>query len=166
MKTYTVLVPPGDGSRGHLDPMDVHLVKEGISWPALFIAPLWLSYQRMWLELIAYLVVVGAVITAGAVLGGALPDYAALAVQTLLALEANELRRAGFMRRGYRLAAITAGRTQEEAEIRYFTDQAAQAAMTPQAETHSAMPSSADAAAAPHNGEVIGLFPTPEGTAR
>ena len=30
-------------------------VKEGFSWPALFVPGLWLIYRRMWLELVLFL---------------------------------------------------------------------------------------------------------------
>ena len=35
-------------------------VKEGFSWTAFFFGALWLIYQRMWIELVVYVAVFGA----------------------------------------------------------------------------------------------------------
>jgi len=52
---YTVYEPPGE-ARDLQDQADkLAFIKEGFSWPALFVPGLWLLYQRMWIELIAFL---------------------------------------------------------------------------------------------------------------
>ena len=49
--------PSGEGDAEALVRADrVAFVKEGIAWLALFAPILWLIYHRMWLELLAFLV--------------------------------------------------------------------------------------------------------------
>lgn len=97
-------------------------VKEGFSWPALFVPALWLIYQRMWIELLVFVVLIvglqAAFAWAGIDLG--LVQWITLAVMLLFAIEANDLRRAALSRRGYRLAGIVTGRDREAAELSFF----------------------------------------------
>lgn len=162
MTLYTVLAPPARGGEAATDPMDYVFVKEGIAWPALFFAVLWLIYRRMWLVLIAY-VAVG--LAAGVIdrwVGGDLAGVAFLLAHLLFALEGNELRRWTLRRRGYRLAGVVEGRNIEEAEIRYFAGSEETGASPPAPSRPPApatppplgpVPPSAEA------GDVVGLFP-------
>lgn len=56
MTVYSVYEPSGDASV-EARAGRIAFVKEGFSWVALFVPLLWLLYQRMWLELVAYLAI-------------------------------------------------------------------------------------------------------------
>ena len=101
----------------------VAFVKEGIAWLALIVPILWLIYQRMWLELIAYLAILTALPAlfgpgpAGQEIGG----WVSLGLMVLFAFEANDLRGWALRRRGYKFAGTAFGRDQVEAETRFFS---------------------------------------------
>jgi hypothetical protein len=168
MTIYTVLVPGTDEAKS--DPMAPVFVKEGFAWPALFFAPLWLIFRRLWLALLGYVVVVAAIGAIGTVLGCAFTIAGIMLLHFLLALEGNELRRRSLGRWGYRLTAIVDGRGVEEAEIRYFAGFATSrddGQPTPPATGPAPPPAPpAPPPLGPINpsaeaGEVVGLFPAP-----
>jgi len=97
-------------------------VREGVAMWALFFPLIWLLYHRMWLMMLAYLVVVFAI---GALVSAAgLPEMIGglitMALSFLLALEGNDLRRWALARKGYTLADVTSGRDTAECEQRFF----------------------------------------------
>ncbi len=166
MAIYTVLAPvPKDGGSLPADPMALVFVKEGFAWPAFLFAGLWLIYRRLWLVLVGYFVVAFALSAVAGQIGGPLPFFAILALHFLFALEANELRRWTLARRGFRLIGLAEGRGQEEAEIRYFSENEAEVPVSPLPPVPPIPPvpplprlprvPSAEA------GEVVGLFPAP-----
>jgi hypothetical protein len=97
-------------------------VKEGFSWPAFFLPALWLIYQRMWIELVVFVIACVALQWAFGLSdqGQALLGWASLALVVLFALEANDLRTAALERRGYRLAGVASGRDRTDAERSFF----------------------------------------------
>ena len=101
---------------------DAILVKEGFSWPALFIPLIWLIYKRMWIVLVFYVAVTMALTVLSQV--ALLPDSAVLvgnlAVNLILGLEGNDLYRWTLARRRYREQAVVVGRNLIAAEQRYF----------------------------------------------
>ncbi len=98
------------------------LVKEGFCWPALFFGPLWLAWRGLWLAL-AFYVALMLVVVAFAMLTG-LPSGAVslvtMAINLLLALEGNGVRRWSLERRRYHERTIVAGGNLPEAEERFF----------------------------------------------
>src|SRR4029079_2479085 len=86
-------------------------VREGFSWPALFVPLLWLIYHRMWIELIVLgLIYIALQVAFGTdTQGQALALWASFAIGVLFAFEANDLRTAALERRGYRLAGVARG---------------------------------------------------------
>ena len=52
---YSVYEPPSEAQDLKDRADSLVFVKEGFSWPALFIPGLWLIYRRMWLELVLFL---------------------------------------------------------------------------------------------------------------
>jgi hypothetical protein len=142
-------------------------VKEGFSWPAFFIPALWLIYQRMWIELILFLVAFGALqwVFGLGEQAQALFGWASLALVVLFAFEASDLRIAALERRGYRLAGVVSGRDRADAELSFFRawlPQQAKAAKAP--ERGQVRPRHSQASASGARGEteeVIGLFPRP-----
>lgn len=112
MATYTVQARPG----GPPDEPDLALVKEGFSWPALILGPIWFAWNRVWRWLIVYLAVLAATSVALALLGGAeeIDMIAGVALAVFFAAQANDARRAALARRGYRFAGLArAGRLAE-----------------------------------------------------
>jgi hypothetical protein len=101
----------------------VAFVKEGIAWFALIVPVLWLIYQRMWLELIAFLAIfvsLPAIFGSGPA-GQEIGGWVSLGLMVLFAFEANDLRGWALRRRGYRFAGTAIGRDQVEAETRFFS---------------------------------------------
>ena len=114
MATYTVQVRPG----GPPDEPDLVLVKEGFSWPALILGPIWFVWFGVWRWLIAYLAALAAVSVVLALVGGAekIDMIVGLALAVFFAAQANDARRAALARRGYRYAGLARGSRLAEAE--------------------------------------------------
>jgi hypothetical protein len=123
MAVYSVYEPPKEAPDLFERADRLAFVKEGFSWPALFVPLLWLIYQRMWLEFIVLLVVYVALQAAFGTdpQGQTLAAWASLAIGVLFAFEANDLRTASLERRGYRLAGVASGRDRLEAERSFFS---------------------------------------------
>ena len=101
----------------------VAFVKEGIAWFALIVPVLWLIYQRMWLDLIAFLAIffsLPAIFGSGPA-GQEIGGWVSLGLMVLFAFEANDLRGWALRRRGYKFAGTAFGRDQVEAETRFFS---------------------------------------------
>ncbi|MCB1443678.1 MAG: DUF2628 domain-containing protein [Methyloceanibacter sp.] len=122
MTVYSVYEPSGDASV-EARAGRIAFVKEGFSWVALFVPLLWLLYQRMWLELVAYL----AIFLSLPLIFGTDPTMkeiagiVSLGLTLIFAFEANNLRGWAMRRRGFRFAGIASGRDRVEAETRFFT---------------------------------------------
>jgi hypothetical protein len=165
MSVYTVHEPP---LRAGADAPDVErfaFVRDGFSWWAFLFAPLWMLRHRMWLVLIGYVVVAGA-IEIPVRLSGA-PAIAASLIGILLGLlvgfEASTLRRFTLNRRGWKNLGVVSGDDLEDAERRFF-DAWLQRRNSRSNGPHAPMPG--PAAVAPHRrgplgSDVIGLFPEP-----
>jgi hypothetical protein len=140
-------------------------VKEGFSWPALFVPVLWLIYQRMWIELILFttLLVLVRWVFGNDDSGPMLLNLVGFGIVVLFAFEANDLLGAALERRGYRYAGVALGPDRQSAELSFFRswiaaqqrgERAPKAATVPRAAvTPSRMAGEGD--------EVIGLFPKP-----
>lgn len=118
MRLYTVHQGPSPAGRGD----DVVFIRDGFSWLALIVSPLWALYRALWL------VVAGIAVLALAINGLAQWMAASssamvaviLAAVLLFAFEANDLWRWTLRRRGFRDVAIVAGRSLADAELRFF----------------------------------------------
>lgn len=165
MTVYTVYEPPGgDDADTQARADKIAFVKEGFNWVALIVPALWLIFQRMWLELIVFLVIIG-VIPLFFGTGQAereLAGWLTLAVTVVFAFEANDLRGWALQRRGYRFSGVASGRDRIEAERSFFT------AWLPQQDRRVRVPEQqGEAKPAParlparraDNDEVIGSFP-------
>ncbi|MHA1568324.1 MAG: DUF2628 domain-containing protein [Alphaproteobacteria bacterium] len=123
MRIYTVHVPTGAAADGFDDRESAAiLIKEGFSWPAFFLAPLWALWHRLWLFLVVILVAGWALDAAARALAMSPAAESALGLGFLvwLGAEANDWRRRGLARRGYRMAGLAAGRDLVSAERRLF----------------------------------------------
>jgi hypothetical protein len=161
MKVFTVHEPAGLKGRSAAAARRVVFVKEGFSWPAFLVAPLWLVYQRMWWVLLGLLAV--GVALAGLErwlrLDSSLTTFVEIALLLLFALEANNLRRWNLRRRGYRLRAVVTGRDREECERRFFATWLAEMPAEPERAVSRTVPP----AVAHRSTSVIGMFPEPGG---
>jgi hypothetical protein len=165
MSVYTVHEPP---LRAGADAPDVErfaFVRDGFSWWAFLFAPLWMLRHRMWLVLIGYVVVAGA-IEIPVRLSGA-PAIAASLIGILLGLlvgfEASTLRRFTLNRRGWKNLGVVSGDDLEDAERRFF-DAWLQRTNSRSNRPHAPMPGPAVVAPnrrGPLGSDVIGLFPEP-----
>jgi hypothetical protein len=142
-------------------------VKEGFSWPAFFLPALWLIYQRMWIELVVFVIACVALQWAFGLSdqGQALLGWASLALVVLFAFEANDLRTAALERRGYRLAGVASGRDRTDAERWFFRAWLPQQAKAARGVERGQERARDGEAAKPvtrgEAEEVIGLFPRP-----
>jgi Protein of unknown function (DUF2628) len=141
-------------------------VKEGFSWPALFVPGVWLLFQRMWLELVLFL---GLFLVLGWVFGPSEPGkmmfgWLSLALVVLFAFEANDLRRTALERRGYKLTGTAIGQNRDDAELAFFRSWLPQQERGRQRDVPPDRPGNAAIPAPRTSGEaegVIGLFPRP-----
>lgn len=126
MKIYSVQTLPWSSASDS----SVVFIADRFSWPALIFGPFWTLWHGMWRTTIG-LVVIGAAIGGASALVGLAPDAVSVfqvLVQIGLGLWGNDLRRAALARRGYVERAVVAGRDAVEAEHRYFTTVAPDAA--------------------------------------
>ena len=118
MRIYSVYV-----RRHGLDPeRDIAMVKEGFSWPALLIPPLWLLYQRLWLALFI-VTVTGLLLDVGLDLAGADPVTVFIAgagFSLFIGFSANDWRRMKLAAHGHRMTGIVAADDHDGALRRYF----------------------------------------------
>ena len=166
MSVYTVHGPP----KPTLDPLSFAerfvFVRDGFSWWAFLLAPLWMLVHRMWIVLACY-VVLSAVIEAALVsFGGSRTaiSIVGLMISLLIGFEASTLRRFALARRGWKNIGIISGEDLEDAERRFF-DVWLNDTPSPSG-TPSAAPASGGSAHLPRvmqTPNVIGLFPEPGG---
>jgi hypothetical protein len=164
MSVYTVHEPPSRaGAAANVERFA--FVRDGFSWWAFLFAPLWMLRHRMWLVLVGYVVVAGA-IEVPVRLSGA-PGFAAsvigLLLSLLVGLEAGTLRRFTLNRRGWKNLAVVSGDDLEDAERRFF-DAWLQRKSSPSNGPYAPTPGPASAAPGwrgPLGSDVIGLFPEP-----
>jgi Protein of unknown function (DUF2628) len=165
MSVYTVHEPPSRAGAAVTDVERFAFVRDGFSWWAFLFAPLWMLRHRMWLVLIGYVVIVGA-IEIPVKLSGA-PSLAANLIGILLGLlvgfEASTLRRFTLNRRGWKSLGVVSGDDLEDAERRFF-DAWLQRKNSLSGAPHAPMRGPASAASnrrGPLGSDVIGVFPEP-----
>ena len=163
MPLYTVLAPPVRNGDAAPDPVDYVFVKEGFSWPALFIAEVWFLYRRMWLVFLLYVVVASAALAVERQIGGPLSGLFLTLAHFLFALEGNGLRRWALSRRGFRLIGVVEGRHLAEAEIRFFSEWPAPTVERRRMPVPDAPVRPAPVSQSAEEGGVVGLFPAPGG---
>ena len=162
MAVYTVHQPPAR----YADPLPaaerIVFVRDGFSFWAFLIAPLWMLWHRMWLVLLGYVVVLAAVDTALSAIGASRTAMSVigLLISLLVGLEASTFRRLSLRRRGFRNIGIVSGADREDAERRFFgswLDDAGPArGRVPPASLSASPPAHVSRTA-----DVTGLFPQP-----
>lgn len=122
LHVYTVHEEPSPAA-DRLDRAErLAFLRDGFSWPAALLTPVWLTVRRMWLVLALYFVVIGGLAFALDALGfksGEL-GLAIAAIHLVVGYEAYQLERWYYERRGFRLAGTVAGRNKIECERRFF----------------------------------------------
>ena len=169
MSVYTVYQPPLQ-TTGNLPVTDRFVfVRDGFSWWAFLLTPLWMLRHRLWLVLTVYVLVLVVVDAALHVLGAS--TFAIVVVGALISLfvglEAGTLRRVTLSGRDWRNVGVVSGHDSEEAERRFFDAwvrrTAARRSASPEAPAPSSpSPGPTDSFFAERSG-VIGLFPEPGG---
>jgi hypothetical protein len=159
MSIYTVHEPPLRAGAAAPEPDRYVFVRDGFSFWAFLLGPLWMLRHRMWLVFVLY-VVISLVIEGFAALVGA-SDFVIAALGFLISLwvglEAATLRRVTLRRRGWRDVGVISGEDREAAERRFFDAwlHNTQASTPPVAASRAFNPTQ------PVTPGVIGLFPEP-----
>ena len=164
MPVYTVHEPPrrDDDALGHA--MRFRFVRDGFHFWAFLLSPLWMLRHRLWIELIAYLLLLGGAMFVLRRFG--IEESAGFWVWLFLAglvgMEASSLLRWKLARRRFEQVGIVVGDDREEAERRFFDswedEPARPAAVAPPPPSPFGPPTTTSAPAS----DVIGLFPQPQ----
>lgn len=160
MAVYSVLEPPARSGGGDAAERFV-FVRDGFNWAAFFFGALWMLWRRLWLVLLGYLILVGALEALLRVLGAAMGArvFIGFLIALLVGFEAASLRRWTLIRRGWRDHGIVVGDDLEGAERRFFS------AWTGTDGPRGATASAAAGFPQPHApASVVGLFPQPGGS--
>jgi hypothetical protein len=165
MSIYTVHVPSPTAEQSAPEPERFVFVRDGFSFWAFLLAPLWMLWHRLWLVFICYLGLAILLQTALHVIGAsAAVTFAAGALLALLVgFEAATLRRLTLARRRWENVGIVVGDDVEAAERRFFD------AWVRRAPRALASPAAAAPVASGHvlggpATEIVGLFPQPGGS--
>jgi hypothetical protein len=120
MAIYTVHEPPLKGSAP--DPERFVFVRDGFTFWAFLLAPVWMIRHRLWLVLLGYVLVMIALQVALQWIAapGAAIFAANLLIALLIGFEAATLRRLGLARRRWRTVGTVVGDSLETAERRFF----------------------------------------------
>jgi hypothetical protein len=132
-------------------------VRDGFHFWAFLLTPLWLLRHRLWLEFIAYLVIIAGITFALRRLGiegtGA---WVGPLIGLLIGIEASSLRRWKLARRGFENLGPVVADDLEAAERRFFDGWVARDRPAPaDAPPHSPF-------GPPPSSEIVGLFPQPQ----
>jgi hypothetical protein len=138
------------------------LVRDGFHWLAFLFPALWLLFNRLWLALVAYVLVA---VGLGALGHAGLPEpavvVAGLLIMLFVGITSADLKGWGLERRGFRLADLVSASDGAEAETRFAARWTAEL-------SHAPAPRAASASAPPGGSSsgrpVLGLFPDAGGT--
>jgi hypothetical protein len=166
MAVYSVLEPPPRSGGRDAGAERFVFVRDGFNWAAFFFGALWMLWRRLWLVLLGYLVLVGALEFLLRLIGAAMAArvFIGFLIALLVGLEAASLRRWTLIRRGWRDHGIVVGDDLEGAERRFFSawtmaDGPKSAAATSPATTGLVQRTQPSAPTG-----VVGLFPQPGGS--
>jgi uncharacterized protein DUF2628 len=164
MPTYTVHEPPKRDSESAPNPERFVFVRDGFYFWAFALAPLWLLLHRLWLALLGYVVLIGALNVALYLIGmpGAVKYLVSFLAALLIGFEAATLWRWTLTRRGWKLLGFTVAEDAEMAERRFYAEWAKRAEPSPANEPGQDQKYAAPVSrGAPSPSDVIGLFPEP-----
>jgi hypothetical protein len=165
MSVYTVHEPPRRAGAAAADVERFAFVRDGFSWWAFLFAPLWMLRHRMWLVLLGYVLVAGAIEIPVRMSGGPVlaTSLIGILLGLLVGLEAGTLRRFTLNRRGWKNLGVVSGDDLEDAERRFFDAWLQRTNSTPGG-PRAPTPGPASATPiwrGPLESDVIGLFPEP-----
>jgi hypothetical protein len=166
MPAFAVLEPPGHAeAAGHPDRFI--FLREKFSLSAFLFGPLWMIWQRLWLELLAYLAGLAVIGSALYALDVGWPVIILIFgfIQMLLGLEATSLVHWMRRRYGWRDRGVVIADDLDLAERRFFDDRVARRAAAKSAPSPAAsgtLPPPPPPSGPPPT-DVIGLFPQPGG---
>jgi len=161
MSVYTVHQPPLGAADAAGDPHRLVFVRDGFSWWAFLLTPLWMLRHRLWLVLAIYLLISASVDVALRALGASVFTIVivGLLISFLVGLEAGTLRRFKLARRNWRNVGVVTGDDLEDAERRFF-DAWIRQSRAARATSPRSAPAAPPAPPAAQT-DVIGLFPEP-----
>lgn len=162
MSIYTVHEPPLRAAETMPDPDRFAFVRDGFSVWAFLFAVLWMLWHRLWLVLLAYVVVIVGIESALRYAGFSGPVLAIVAVfiSLLVGIESGTLRRFALARRGWKNVGVVSGGDLEEAERRFFAAWTRETPMK-RPDAPAGTPAAAPIPRPPPSSGVIGLFPEP-----
>ena len=115
MASYVVMEPPGRAGSG-----EAVLLRDGFSWLAFLVPPLWLLWHRLWIEALLAFAVLGLTAAVGGMAGFGLAGAALTLLAMLFAgLEGQGLRIAALHRRGWRDGGVVEAGRPADGDIRY-----------------------------------------------
>ena len=165
MPIYTVHEPPRRDDELLAHTARFRFVRDGFHFWAFLLAPFWMLRHRLWLELIAYALIVGGGTFALRRFGleESAGFWVALLLAILVGIEASSLLRWKLARRGFENLGVVVAEDRDIAERRFFdgwVSATGRLATRSSAAPPPAAPSSFDRPAP--SSEIIGLFPQPE----
>jgi hypothetical protein len=161
MRYYSVHAPDDEPD----SPERFVFIKDGFSWPALFVPILWMLWHRLWLALVYYVVFVLLIAWTGRLANEDIAVVVAILWSLLFALEANSIRRLSLEDRGWDEVGSSFGKDITEAEARFFATGSGKQPETGALDRRAVMVR-AVASPAPRlqttDEPILGLFPEPE----
>jgi hypothetical protein len=99
-------------------------VKEGFAVGAFAIPAVWLLSNRLWLELILYILLSAGLMMLITLLGGSQTEagWATFLFNLILGLEARNIHRSTLERKGYEVIGVVTGRDLADAERRFLSE--------------------------------------------
>jgi hypothetical protein len=180
MRVYAVFEPPAKDAVPSDDLVKhaerFRFVRDGFSWSAFLFTPIWMLRYRLWLVLVIYIAILGALVfaTARGRVPQGLEGIAVLLLNLLVGFESATVRRRKLQRWGWRDLGIVVAENLQAAEQRFFdrwvthlsaagsTDAAGSSAST----LLPAVPASSQPEARADNADsyALGMLPTPGGS--
>jgi hypothetical protein len=161
MSIYTVHVPPAESS--DQNPERFVFVRDGFSFWAFLLGPLWMLWHRLWLAFVGYVAVAVLLQIALYLIGasGVVTFTAGVLLALLVGFEAATLRRMTLARRRWNNVGTVVADGVEAAERRFFD---AWLHGEPRRPASPAAPVEPMGAGPARASEIIGLFPQPGGS--
>ena len=136
MPTFTVHEPPPRKNESVSSPERFVFVRDGFYFWAFVLAPIWLLVHRLWLALLGYVVLTGALNVALYLIGtpATVKFLASFLIALLVGFEAATLWRWTLTRRRWKAIGFVVGEDAEMAERRFYAEWAnrsAEPAATP-----------------------------------
>lgn len=118
MASYIVMEPPAASDEEAVD--GARLIRDGFSFPAFVVSPLWLLWHRLWIEAALFFAGSLAIVTAAEQAGlGPAGSALSFLLSLYVGLEGQKLRTAALRRRGWEEWGVVHADSEEDAEIRY-----------------------------------------------